>query len=244
LPYYLIGAQATREAVDGALEFAEEKLRRREGLSEIEIFDRYLLKIEKFPSKIGLPIHLERYFANLHATSRTIYPSVPSDFEVHPRTHCIRFDTGILVYDEKEFLRAATDIGRGMVLEEKGRKLYEILENAICKSAIPAIKPGVKGKEIYHRLIDAVAQSEMTLKQMQLMHEHTSVREVYKRNVGHLMGRQEPTALGISETQNQEFMEGTVGAVEFPWLFGEYAVGHEDMFFVDKHGAINISAGG
>ncbi|MFQ6078589.1 MAG: M24 family metallopeptidase [Thermodesulfobacteriota bacterium] len=244
LPYYLLGAQATREAVEGALEFAEMKILAQENLSEIDIFHHYLRSLEEFPKKLGANVYFEKYFANLHATSRTLYPSVPGDFPVNSRTHCIRFDTGILAFDERGFLKAATDIGRGMVLKEPGKKLYEILQKTIDDRIIPSLRPGRKGKDIYRQIIEELLEHETKIKQMQLMHDHTSLEQVYKRNVGHLLGRQEPTSLNLTETQDQELQEGMVGAIEFPWLFGDYAIGYEDMFLVAQEGGINISSGG
>jgi Xaa-Pro aminopeptidase len=69
------------------------------------------------------------------------------------------------------------------------------------------------------------------------------VRDVYKREIGHLLGGEEPTSLSFNEKQERALEEGMVGAVEFPWLFDEFALGYEDMFFITSKGGVDISKG-
>ena len=241
LPYYIVGAQATRRAVEGSLDFAQKKLRAGEGLREIEIFRRHWTLLDEFRKDHGLAQSFNYYFANLHATSRTLYPSVPVDVPVDPRTHCIRFDTGILVFSAGGFLKAASDIGRNMELKDPGKGLYGILGRTIAEVIIPSLKPGRAGREVYRQIIDELAKHEGDLKKKGLMHEYTSLKSVYKRDVGHLLGREEPTSLSLNENQEGVLEEGMVGAIELPWLFGEYALGYEDMFFITASGGVNIS---
>src|SRR6185312_6650251 len=107
---------------------------------------------------------------------------------------------------------------------------------------IGAIQPGVVCEQVHERTMEAMVNIRESLEALGMLSpEIDFVREYRKRNVGHLMGKQESFANELRPGYSQVLAVGSLGAAEIPWRFGDHAIGTEDMWYIGKEQTFNIT---
>lgn len=239
LSAYIIAAKATQKGVEEALDFARKGLNEGGKTKESEVYRRYRESVQGFQREHRLDLQLQPYFIVLHCSDRTLYPSVPSSHTLGPDLKCVRIDTGVLVYDSKGFLRACSDIGRSLVRGE-GEELYGVVSN-VLDQIISKIRPGMAGMEVFEMGMKNLLPHEKRFKELALFPSSKSIYDEYRRDVGHLLGKQEPTSMAFNRDCTRPLMEGMMGCIEIPWIMGDYSMGIEDMFLVTKDSHVRLT---
>ncbi|MGE2842019.1 hypothetical protein ACQGFI_00375 [Rhodococcus sp. 2.95] len=66
-----------------------------------------------------------------------------------------------------------------------------------------------------------------------MLGEHTDFDTIYRRrNVGHLMGKQESFANELRPGYKHALDIGSFGAAEIPWRYNDAAIGTEDLWYI------------
>ena len=244
LPAYIVAGRVTSDSQEAAFAYAEDCRSVGKAFSPRDLYRRALQFRDGYAKEnlARLGLRLLPYFVNLHSAHHSIYPSVPRSAPVDPRCNCIRFDTGVLLLDYRGLLRACSDVGRSLVQPGLGRDLYAFLGETIVGEVIPSLTPGRKINHIHTQLVAGVGSKEAWIKECGLMDPGDRLTEKYRRDVGHLLGKQEVTSLHFVPEEDSALEEGLVGDIEMPWLYADMALGYEDMFLVANDGGINISA--
>lgn len=241
LPFYLVAAQATISGINETLKYAEELITTEREFTETEIQRHLYENFARFLAKNELRVRIVPYFIVLHAGQRTTYPNKPSfDVLKSSDTKSLRLDCGVFVIDERGLLRATSDLCRTLTLQPEAKELYTYLARLMISRAVPAIMPGKRGADIYREGVREMFSSDQTRWIAKgLLPESGLTR--YRRHIGHVMGKQEPSTVVFEEGNEGVLKNGMVCCLEYHWLRGHYAIGVEDMFLVTSEGAVNIT---
>jgi len=242
LPYYVIAGHATRYAMENALAYTEEAMSAKRKITERDVEEKYLALFNDFKVKYNCPfIDFKKYFVVLHAGTRTPYASLSSDFPLNTDMNSLKLDSGILVFHNGIF-RACSDMARSIVLTEEGKKVYELTEKCMVEHAIPAAKQGNTGSDVYWAGVSPLVKMEEKIKEWGMLPPGASIKDSYNRDIGHIMGKQEPVTLGLVKAEtSRRLQSGMVGAVEYQWPYKKHALGIEDLYLVTDKKGINIS---
>lgn len=244
LAYYIIGAKGTAYAIDRALLWVKKQLDLGNYPTEREIDTQYRGFLDEYLKKNNLPVNFELYFTTLYDTSRTPYPSLPVEHVLSENMSTFKLDAAVLVVDEKGFVHAASDSARMLCFTPQGEKFYNLIAELLRTVAIPGIKPGLKGKDVWLNGVQPlIDKQEWIVKELGLMPEGYKLKDVFKRDLGHMMSKQTRTALNFTRKQDLVVKEGMFGTVEYVWSYRYQNFGVEDMFFVTDKGAVNITLG-
>jgi len=241
LSSYIIGSLGTKEAMEGALTMAAEKLAANQPVYEKDVEKKFFSLVKQYERKAKTPVQLRPYFVVLHAGIRTPYPSLPGNFRLSRRMNSLKLDAGILIKDQGLVL-ACSDLARSLVLDPIGKDLYEMLERAMLEAAIPGGKEGRTGEDVYWSGMAPLLRKEKVLRAWGLLPSNGSLKKDYNRDIGHTFGKQESTTLFFKKGEKgQTVKTGMVSAIEYQWPYKGYALGVEDMFVVGPHHGINIT---
>lgn len=236
LPFYIIGSYITKHAIVKALKFLQNNL----NITERQVYKHYQNYLKDAFSSLNLPdISIEEYFVVLHAGDRTLIPSLPSDHMITPNSNTLKIDAGIKILYKGVF-RAISDIARTLPLSEEAKNLYPILEKTMKEIIIPSISAGKKGCDIHKIAVDGL---KARIKDTKLLPEGKKSLNEYNRDMGHVIGRQEPVTLPLSSSCTKTIIEGTVGSVEIQWPYINHAFGVEDSYLVGLEKGINLTSG-
>jgi len=238
---YIIGALATKEAMEGALVMAAKKIAENQPVYEKDVEKKFFSLLKQYEKKAKTPVHLEPYFVVLHAGTRTPYPSLPGNFRLSTKINSLKLDAGILVKDQGLIL-ACSDLARSIVMDPTGAKLYGLLERTMLEAAIPGGKEGCTGEDVYWGGMKPLLREEKTLRGWKLLPPDGFLKKDYNRDIGHTFGKQESTTLFFKKGEKgQTLKTGMVSAIEYQWPYKGYALGVEDMFVVGPQHGINIT---
>ncbi|WP_449278913.1 M24 family metallopeptidase [Leucobacter sp. GX24907] len=234
LPFVLIACRASTHAMEGALQKLSDRLEAGQDSSEDVLYADYLAGIQEFRVEQGVPFAIEPYFVNQHASDRTLFPTTPTDAPITKDSVCVELDTGVKVTIDGVVL-ATSDMGRSLPLTPGAAQAYDTLTRVIREHIIPSIRPGVAMSQVHADAVDTLTAVRGELEEAGLLAADTDFVSWYnKRNVGHLMGKQESFANELRPGYTHVLRVGDYGAAETPWRFGETGISTEDLWFIGR----------
>lgn len=239
LAYYIIGSQITRAGIDAALQVVADGMRGGEWASELDAYARYREVIAR--EVAPLPIRVRTYFTHTHAGDRSHIPSSATAHQVD-RTTSLKIDAGLEIYDERGFLRAVSDVTRTAVGTPAAHEFVAVLDDALCNAAIAGCRPGTTGQEIFRRSLDHLEPQRGWLEDEGFCpRSDRRLTEIFGRDIGHLLGKQEPATCVFDSACTGTLEAGMVAAAEIQWPYRRYCVGVEDNFLITDDGPINFT---
>lgn len=242
IPYFVVGALASRYAIDGAADFARLAILGGVELTEKDVDRVYLSRLEEFRASHQIPVQFAFYFTNNHAGARTIYPSRPTNYKLSGGMTSLKIDAGIFLFDDGLF-HACTDIARTVTSTPAAAEVFDVMERVMLEETIPGILPGMSGEEIHRLGLSQLAAEEAVFRKHGYMPDDFSWSRSYPRDIGHVIERQESNTFGFKPGVSRPVHAGMVGCVEFHCAYNGHGMTCEDTFVIDAGGAIVISRG-
>ncbi|WP_125098293.1 M24 family metallopeptidase [Leucobacter chromiireducens] len=241
LPFQVLAARASTTAIEAAVAWAHGRLDDGESFTENDMYSEYLAALERFSGAAEIPFRIEPYFTNLHSSQRMLFPGPPTDFPINAETTCVQLDAGVRVVIDGVTV-ATSDMARSLLRTPEGREAYEILTRAVREGVISQLRPGVVCEDVHAGTLEYLAEVRPRMIELGLLGEETDFDTEYrKRNVGHLMGKQESFANELRPGYRFVLREGSYGAAEIPWRYGNYAIGTEDLWFIGADRTYNLT---
>lgn len=240
LPYYIMTSKISSYAMRKATAWAKQQVQERKQITELDANAKYDEYVHEFCLKKQMPLILDRYWTNAHASDRCITPSYAFDHPITEQSKAFKFDAGLLVKDHNGILLAASDIARSFATDEVGTRMYDVLKEVVLKMIADGVRAGQTGEEIYHMTAREMETYREELAPMGLMPKEY-VGDVFARDVGHGLTLHEPGTLWFEKGSSVQTREGMMCAHEIQWTALGYSVGYEDNFFIAKDRCINLS---
>ncbi len=241
LDAYILAAQATKVAVEGALAMAEKRLEANRPVYEKDVERKFHRLLKEYERQLKIPVKLVPHFTVLHAGIRTPYPSLPGNLRLTKKINSLKLDAGILLKD-RGYILACCDLARSIVMDRTAKAFYDLLERAVLEAAIPAGKEGAMGEDVYWAGMRPLLREEKTLRGWKLLPPNGFLEKDHNRDIGHTFGKQESTTFLFKKgSKEQTLKSGMVAAIEYQWPYKGYAFGVEDMFVVGPQHGINIT---
>ncbi|GAA0996806.1 hypothetical protein GCM10009555_093260 [Acrocarpospora macrocephala] len=232
LPFQIIAARASRFCIEGALAFAQDRLDSHGGVRENEVYARYLDLVHEFRRRYEIPFTLEPFFVNLHAADRSLYPGPPTDFRITTNTGSVKLDAGLKVGVNGVVL-GTSDMARSLVTTPQGREAYEFFLKVVREDIIGTLTVGRNCEQVHHDAVAAIMRNRARLIELDLLSDDVDFPAEYgKRNVGHLMGKQESFGIEFKRGHDIALPARSLGAAEIQWSYGRYSIGAEDMWYL------------
>ncbi|WP_449276999.1 M24 family metallopeptidase [Leucobacter sp. GX24907] len=243
LPFMVIAARASTYAMENALERLGSKLQAGQESTEAELYGDYLAGIHDFRITHRIPFGIEPYFVNEHASDRTLFPTTPTDAPITAESGCVELDTGVKVTIDGVVV-ATSDMGRSLPLTAGAAQAYGVLTRVIREQIIPSIRPGVPMSQVHAEALESLTAVRGELEEAGLLEADTDFVSWYqKRNVGHLMGKQESFANELRPGYEHVLRVGDYGAAETPWRFGKIGISTEDLWFIGEDRTFTLTLG-
>ncbi|KAM9863346.1 hypothetical protein ACI1US_00664 [Leucobacter sp. BZR 635] len=234
LVFQIIAARASTSAIEGALENLSQRLADGGESTEYEVYSDYLDGLQKFRVQYEVPFAIEPYFTNLHASDRTLFPTPPAAARITAASRCIELDAGVKITVNGVVL-ATSDMARTLTLTPGATRAFRVLTDVIRESIIPSIRPGVPVSEVHSQALTSLTAVRVELEDAGVLDPQTDFVSWYKkRNVGHLMGKQESFANELRPGYSHVLRVGDYGAAETPWRFGNVGISTEDLWFIGE----------
>lgn len=240
IPYFILGALASRTAIEGAAHFAGQTIRAGVEVTEQDVDQVYWSLLREFEAEHRLPVRLEFYFTNNHAGSRTILPSRPTRYPLSAGSTTLKIDCGIFVVDDGLY-HACTDIARTVTTTRAAAEVFEAMEQAVVEEIIPGIRAGMTGEQIHALGVGRMAEREAVFRAHGYMPDDFSWRTGYTRDVGHVIERQESYTFYFRPGTPRPLRPGMVSCVEIHCVDDGHNLTIEDTFVADEAGTILIS---
>lgn len=240
VPFYVLAADITLRALETALGGLETALDEGKQISELAIYRRYRETVHEIIARESLPVRVETYFTHTHAGSRSLLPARATDLSLGNLTS-LKMDAGLLVYDEFGLYRAVSDITRSVVVSDEARWFYELLDRALVSGAIADCRAGRTGEEVFRNGMGYLEPHRDEIIAAGFAPNVTSLTDSFKRDIGHLLGKEEPATVGLKLGNHETLEAGMVGAAEFQWPFRDHCIGVEDLFLVTEGESVNLT---
>lgn len=242
LPFALIAAQASRYTIEAALGHAERALSEGREVTERGIYAHALELVHEFRREFEIPFPISPFFVNLHAANRSLYPAIPVDFAINDGTKTVKFDAGLKVAVDGVVL-GTSDMARTMVRTPEAKDAYDTFMRIVRETVIPQLRPGVVCEDVHTDCVDAVLENESRLVEAGVMPAGVDLHAEYgRRNVGHLMGKQESFVTEFRPGHREKLRDGAIGAVEIQWPYRDYSIAAEELWFAGPERSYVTSA--
>ena len=143
-------------------------------------------------------------------------------------------DSGVKVGIDGVVL-GTSDMGRTLVRGDRFSHAYDLVRSIVSDDLLPTIGPGVSMQRVHEYAMAGVRRRRSQMESIGMLHPGVDVESAYRRrNVGHLMGKQESFSNEFRPGSHHRLQHGDIGAAELPWIFGEYALTYEDMWYVGR----------
>ncbi|MDO5506855.1 MAG: M24 family metallopeptidase [Corynebacterium casei] len=239
LPFQVIAARTSVTIMENTLEWTRKRIDRGEEFTELDIYDKYLAELELFTKDI--PFDVEPYFTNLHSSNRMLFPGPPVDFPINASTRCIQLDAGVAVKQDGVVL-GTSDMARSLPRTEAAVEAYEYFFDVVREGIIGQLRPGVVCADVHEATLDYVAPKLSRMVEIGMLGKDTDFNGIYrKRNVGHLMGKQESFANELRPGYKHVLHHGSYGAAEIPWRYNGVAIGTEDLWYIGANKTFILS---
>jgi Xaa-Pro aminopeptidase len=241
-PFYVIAADVTRRGVEAALASVSHALDADRDVTEMDAYRRYRQTVREIIDGDPLPIGVETYFTHTHAGNRSLLPARATDHSLRPLTS-LKIDAGLFVYDEFGLYRAVSDITRSVVGSDEARWFYDLLERALLEGVIDSCRAGTTGDAVFRAGMVMVEEHRAEVISAGFAPDVPSLTEGFKRDVGHLLGKQEPATVGLKLGVQGTVEAGMVAAAEFQWPYRDHCIGVEDIFLITEQEPVNLTRG-
>ncbi|MFF0222125.1 M24 family metallopeptidase [Streptomyces sp. NPDC004629] len=234
LAFQVVAARASVFAIEEALAWAEQGLDAGRSFTELDINAVYLKKIAEFRTVNEIPFGIEPYFTNLHSSNRMLFPGPPVDYPINDETTCIQLDAGVrIVFDGVNV--ATSDMARSLPRTAAAKEAYNFFFDVVREGIIGQLKPGVVCEDVHEGTLRYLAPHLDRMVQIGMLGTDVDFNTEYrKRNVGHLMGKQESFANELRPGYKHVLKVGSYGAAEIPWRYENAAIGTEDLWYIGR----------
>ncbi|OZC58647.1 Xaa-Pro aminopeptidase [Rhodococcus sp. 06-621-2] len=241
LPFQVIAARTSVYAIEEALAWAEQEIDAGTEFTELDIYGRYVDFIDKFTTENAIGFVVEPYFTNLHSSNRMLFPGPPVDFPINGDTTCIQLDAGVQVTIDGVVV-ATSDMARSLPRTPAAKEAYEFFFTVVREGIIGQLRPGVVCEDVHEGTLQFLAPHLPRMIEIGMLGEDTDFDTIYRRrNVGHLMGKQESFANELRPGYKHALDVGSYGAAEIPWRYGDVAIGTEDLWFIGRSRTYNLT---
>lgn len=241
LPFQVIAARTTVYAIEEALAWAEREIEAGTEFTELDIYRHYVEFIDKFTSEHSIEFDVEPYFTNLHSSNRMLFPGPPTDFPINGDTTCIQLDAGVQVTIDGVVV-ATSDMARSLPRTPAAKEAYAFFFTVVREGIIGQLRPGVVCEDVHEGTLQFLAPHLPRMIEIGMLGEETDFNTIYRRrNVGHLMGKQESFANELRPGYKHALDVGSYGAAEIPWRYGDVAIGTEDLWFIGRNRTYNLT---
>lgn len=241
LPFQIIAARTSVYAIEEALAWAEQEIDAGTEFTELDIYRRYVEFIDQFTSEHSIEFDVEPYFTNLHSSNRMLFPGPPTDFPINDDTTCIQLDAGVQVTVDGVVV-ATSDMARSLPRTPAAKEAYEFFFTVVREGIIGQLRPGVVCEDVHEATLQFLAPHLPRMIEIGMLGEETDFNTIYRRrNVGHLMGKQESFANELRPGYKHALDVGSYGAAEIPWRYGDVAIGTEDLWFIGRSRTYNLT---
>jgi Xaa-Pro aminopeptidase len=241
LPACVIASRVTLEAIQTALGFVEREISSGRPVTELDAYERYRSRVGFFIRERRLPIRVRTYFTHTHAGDRSHFPASPTDHHVTEQSS-LKIDGGLEIYDSRGMFLGVSDITRSAVGTARAKAFYELLNRALLEGAISACRPGVKGADVFAAGLSYLEPHRDDVIGGGFMPESDApMGDLFDRNIGHLIGKQEPATVEFRSSDQGSLEAGMIAAAEIQWPYAGYCIGTEDIFLVTDDGPLNLT---
>nr|THJ67178.1 M24 family metallopeptidase [Rhodococcus qingshengii] len=226
--------RASRFCIEGALDYAQTQIDTVGSVTETAVYEHYLTLIHDFRRTYAIPFGVEPFFVNLHAADRSLYPGPPTDFAITANSGSVKLDAGLKVTVDGVVL-GTSDMARSLVTTDQAREAYEFFLHIVRDEIIGGLVAGRNCQEVHTDAVAAILKNRDRLIELELLDKTVDFASEYnKRNVGHLMGKQESFGIEFKQGHDTALPPRSLGAAEIQWSYGRYSIGAEDMWFIGK----------
>ena len=237
----VIISRVTLDALRDALGYVEQELTAGRRVTELDAYNRYRSMVESIIQHRRLPITVRTYFTHCHAGDRSHFPASATDHDVTEQSS-LKIDGGLEIYDSRGFFLGVSDITRSAVGNARTRSFYELLDRALIEGAIAACRPGVKGAGVFAAGLSYLEPYRDDIVSGGFMPPSDApMGDLFNRNIGHLIGKQEPATVEFRPSDSGSLEAGMVAAAEIQWPYANYCIGTEDIFLVTDEGPLNLT---
>ncbi|MGH3500870.1 MAG: M24 family metallopeptidase, partial [Nocardioidaceae bacterium] len=237
--YYLLGAQITRAGIDAAMGLTEGGMTTGHHATELDAYQQYRATVADHVAK--LPIRVRTYFTHTHAGDRSHIPARATTHPISPKTS-LKIDAGLEIYDERGYLRAVSDITRSAVGTPEATDFYQLLDRTLLHDVLPACRAGRTGGEVFTTGMNSLDQHRTWLVDTGFCPPaDRPLTETFGRDIGHLLGKQEPATVVFEKDDTATLEAGMVAAAEIQWPYHDYCIGTEDVFLITDNEPINLT---
>jgi Xaa-Pro aminopeptidase len=242
LAFALVGTQVTLAGIEAALSLVSDALEAKRPVTELDAYGRYAEVVRTEIERRNLPIRVRTYFTHTHAGNRSGIPASATSHSLVPLTS-LKIDAGLEIYDDTGFHRATSDVTRSVVGSARAREAYDLFERALVDGAIPACRPGATGADVFAAGIGQLEPHRAALGAAGLCPPAGAggLHELVGRDIGHLLGKQEPATTVFEKGNGFQLEPGMVAAAEFQWPYRQWCLGVEDVFLVTDGEPINLT---
>lgn len=241
IAYYLIGAQLTRRAIDAALALVSGRSKAGEAVCELDAYRVYRTVVSAELAENDLPLRVRTYFTHVHAGNRTHIPASATDHSLVPLTS-LKIDAGLEIYDSRGYLRAASDITRTAVGTPEAEEFYATITQGLNEGVIAASQSGRTGEEVFLAGMNWLTKHRSDLEAGGFLPTtDLPLEHAFGRDIGHLLGKQEPATVALQLGNTAVLEPGMVAAAEIQWPYRQYCVGIEDVFVTTEGDPVNLT---
>ncbi|GAA5051786.1 aminopeptidase P family N-terminal domain-containing protein [Nocardia callitridis] len=234
LAFQVVAARTSVFAIEEALAWAETELDAGNTFTELDIYAVYLNKITEFHTSHEIPFGVEPYFTNLHSSNRMLFPGPPVDFPINDETTCIQLDAGVRVVIDGVTV-ATSDMARSLPRTAAAKQAYSFFFDVVREGIIGQLVPGVLCEDVHEGTLRYLAPHLDRMVEIGMLGTEVDFNTEYrKRNVGHLMGKQESFANELRPGYKHMLDVGSFGAAEIPWRYENAAIGTEDLWYIGR----------
>ncbi|GAA3361131.1 M24 family metallopeptidase [Saccharopolyspora gregorii] len=232
LAFQIIAARTSVFAIEAALAWAERGIEEGREFTELDIYAVYLDKIVEFRTERDIPFGIEPYFTNLHSSNRMLFPGPPVDFPINRDTTCIQLDAGVRIVAGGVTV-ATSDMARSLPRTAGAKEAYAFFFDVVREGIIGQLRPGVVCQDVHEGTLEYLAPHLDRMREIGVLGTEVDFNTEYrKRNVGHLMGKQESFANELRPGYEHVLRVGSFGAAEIPWRYDDVAIGTEDLWYI------------
>ncbi|MEX1275751.1 MAG: M24 family metallopeptidase [Bacteroidota bacterium] len=238
LGFYLAGAQITRLGIEAALRHVEHG---GPDVCEWDAYEIYKSVVAHELRAESLPLRVRTYFNHTHAGNRSHIPARATKHSLRPLTS-LKIDAGLELYDEQGYLRAVSDITRSAVGTSEAETFYKLLDRALTVGVIDGCKPGLTGHDMFMAGMDFLEQDHALIRDLGFCPgNEATLAEMFGRDIGHLLGKQEPATVAFEKNNQQVIESGMIAAAELQWPYHDYCIGVEDIFLIADTHTVNLT---
>ena len=241
LSFYVLGAQVTVRAIEAALSVVRDAVRRHEAVDELAAYERYRAVVADEVASRKLPIRVRTYFTHTHAGSRSLIPARATAYPLLPLTS-LKIDAGLEIYDTGGSLRAVSDVTRSALGSPAAQDAYELFDRVLVADVIDACRPGRTGEDVFRSGAAALEPHHADLEDAGLCpSDGVPFSQAIGRDIGHLLGKQEPATVVFQRGNAELFEPGMLAAAEIQWPYRDHCIGVEDVFMTTEGQPLNLT---